>query len=244
MSTLTTALKAEITRGAKREVNKAIAPLRKVNAAHRRDIAALKREVTQLRRELNVAEKALAKAAPSVSTEPEGSTPKRARVTTKGIRSARARLGLSADDFATLAGVSGQTIYLWEADKTTPRPAQVEALVKLRTMGKKEAAKLLEAAGAKPEVAAAGKKPAAKKAPAKKAAVKKASAKKAPTATKRATKAAKSSAGRMVSGNGDTKPSPVKKAASRRTRAQKVAPGGAASPSPAGVAVQQGADQG
>lgn len=234
MSTLTTALKAEITRGAKRELNKAIAPLRKVNAAHRRDIAALKREVTQLRRELKVAEKALAKAAPSVSTEPEDSTPNRARVTTKGIRSARARLGLSADDFATLAGVSGQTIYLWEADKTKPRPAQVEALVKLRTMGKKEAAKLLEAARAKPEMAAAGKKPAAKKA----------SAKKTPTATKRATRAAKSPAGRMVSGNGDTKPSPAKKAASRRPRAQKVAPGGAAHPSPAGVAAQQGADQG
>lgn len=148
MANFMTVLKAEIARGAKREVNKAIAPLRKTNTAQRRDIAALKREVAELKKVLKSGAKPEPKA---LTTDPvskgsgtNASTGPRVRVTAKGIRSTRARLGLSADEFASLCGVTGQTVYLWEAEKTKPRAAQVEALAKLRTLGKKEVAKLLE----------------------------------------------------------------------------------------------------
>lgn len=51
----------------------------------------------------------------------------------------RAKLELSAADYAELVGVSAITIYNWESGKTRPRPKQLEALAEVRKMGKREA---------------------------------------------------------------------------------------------------------
>ena len=51
---------------------------------------------------------------------------------------------LSAD-FGRLAGASGQSIYNWEAGKAVPRASQQAALAAVRGLGKREAAKRLEA---------------------------------------------------------------------------------------------------
>jgi predicted transcriptional regulator len=61
------------------------------------------------------------------------------RFTAKGLRSARKRLGLSAAEYAKLAGVSTATVYNFESGKTNPRQSLVVKLVAIRDMGKKEA---------------------------------------------------------------------------------------------------------
>ncbi len=61
----------------------------------------------------------------------------------------RAKLGLSAGDYARLVGVSGLTIYNWEKGKNRPRNAQLEALAAVRSMGKKQAMARLQQRGGK-----------------------------------------------------------------------------------------------
>jgi len=74
--------------------------------------------------------------------------PARVRFSAKGLIALRRRLGLSAAPMGALLGVSAQTIYNWEAEKTRPRQEQLEAFGSLRGIGKRQvAAKLQELAG-------------------------------------------------------------------------------------------------
>ena len=83
-----------------------------------RQITALEREVAQLRRD-----KTRNAAAGARQAETEGADAPPLRFQARGLRSLRTRLGLGAEDFGRLIGVSGQSIYNWEAEKTTPRRA-------------------------------------------------------------------------------------------------------------------------
>lgn len=141
MANLASVLKAEIARLARREARAQLEPLRKANAGYRRDIAALKREVAGLSREL----KAVSRPAAKASAQARPDEGRKLRFQAKGLKSHREKLGLSAAEYGRLAGVSAQSIYNWEAGKSTPRQAQVEALAALRGIGKREAAKRLEA---------------------------------------------------------------------------------------------------
>jgi DNA-binding transcriptional regulator YiaG len=139
MSNFSSVLKTEITRLARKEIKSAVDPLRKTNGAHRREIAELKRQLASLQREL----KASRKRVPEAN---EGSGKARTmRFTANGMKALRARLGLSAADFGKLVGASGQSVYNWEAGKTVPRASQQTALASVRGLGKREAAKRLEA---------------------------------------------------------------------------------------------------
>lgn len=142
MPNVASLLRAEITRLARKEVRSEVTALRKASAAHRRQIAALKREVTALQGKA----KALAKQAGRKVEVEEPAT--KARFQAKGLRSMRAKLGLSAADLAELLGVSPQSVYNWEHGKSTPRQSQVEAIAALRPLGKKEARRRLEVAAA------------------------------------------------------------------------------------------------
>lgn len=146
MANLASVLKAEIARLARKETKAQLDPLRKANAGYRRDIAALKREVADLSRRLKATSKATAKPATSAADAPENG--RKLRFQAKGLKSHREKLGLSAAEYGALAGVSAQSIYNWEAGKSTPRQTQVAALAELRGMGKREAAKRLEGAAA------------------------------------------------------------------------------------------------
>ena len=59
----------------------------------------------------------------------------------------RDRLGLSAERFGKLIGVTGQSIYAWEAGRSVPRAKQLEAIAALRGIGKKEVRARLAAGG-------------------------------------------------------------------------------------------------
>lgn len=151
MANLTSLLRDEITRLARRQINAEIVPLKKRWAQQRRVIAALKEECSALRRELSQLSKRGTAAAPA-STGPgtaEGGGTRR-RFSADGLRSFRVRLGLTVREVALLLGVSEQTIYNWETASTRPQPAMIEAIAALRALGKREVkARLLELQDAK-----------------------------------------------------------------------------------------------
>ena len=140
MPNLSTILKGEITRLARKEIKAAVDPVRKANASHRKEIAELKRQVASLQRDLKASPKS-AKARTEASEESTAST----RFSVKGLKSLRARLGISAAEFGLLVGASGQSIYKWETGKAVPRASQQGALAAIRGIGKREAAKRLAA---------------------------------------------------------------------------------------------------
>lgn len=139
MPNLSSVIKSEITRLARKEIKGAVEPIRKANAAQRREIAELKRKIVLLQRGLTTSLKK-----PRGGSEEVKESGKNTRFVPKGLKSLRARLGLSASDFGLLVGASGQSVYNWEAGKSVPREAQQVALNAARSIGKREAAKRLE----------------------------------------------------------------------------------------------------
>ena len=135
MPNIATVLKDEITRLARKEVRRETAALQKASSLHRRDIATLKREVAKLQRQVG---RLGAKVLGGPPERPAAVDRGRARFTAKGLRSQRKRLGLSAADYASLVGVTPQSIYNWERETSLPRREQVTAIAALRGIGKKD----------------------------------------------------------------------------------------------------------
>lgn len=135
-------LKAEISRLSRREIRKEVATLKKASASYRREIAALKRHVVALQRKSSAIAK---QTATVVATVPHASSDRPVRFVAKGLRSLRARLGLSAPQLARLLGVSEQSVYNWETKKATPRKEVLAAIIAMRTLGKREAQQRLDA---------------------------------------------------------------------------------------------------
>ena len=142
MQNLIHALKGEITRLAKKEVKAQTAALRAASANYRRDIADLKRVTKDLEQRLAHLERQERK---RVKKSPTPELAEGRRFSARGLKSHRARLGLSAADYGLLAGVSGQMIYMYERGDTKPRKAQVARFVSVRDLGKREARRRLEA---------------------------------------------------------------------------------------------------
>jgi DNA-binding transcriptional regulator YiaG len=140
MKNLTDALRAEITRLAKKEAKAQIGSLKSASAAYRREIAELKRTVRRLERRLRYVEGQERKRAENA---PPAKLADGARFSAKGLKSHREKLGLSARDYGRLAGLSAQTIYGYERGESKPRPAQLAKLVSVRALGKREAERRL-----------------------------------------------------------------------------------------------------
>lgn len=134
-------LKSEITRLSRKTVREQIGPLHTTTNSLRKQHAALKKQVQELQRELAQLRRASERARP----EPEAVNGTQHRFSAKGLKSLRDRLDLSAGDFGLLLDVGGQTIYNWESEKTIPRPAQLPAIAELRSIGKREARRRVEA---------------------------------------------------------------------------------------------------
>lgn len=157
MANLASALKEEIGRLARKEVRQQTAETAKSTARIERDIAALKRQIQDLQRKLSpsrtpsatkktpskkaAAKKANGKAAGAAPKPAESSG--RTRFSAKGLKTERERLGLSADNYGKLVGVSGLSIYNWEQGRARPRESSIAALMSVRGLGKREAAKRL-----------------------------------------------------------------------------------------------------
>lgn len=145
MPNIASVLKQEIARIARRELRAETESLKKAVAAQRAELAALKRRVQALEAEARKSAKARGRAAPAAApAAPDGEATAR-RFSAKGLASNRKRLGLSAEDFGALVGVSGQSIYAWETRRAEPRARHLEAIAALRGLGKREVAARLEA---------------------------------------------------------------------------------------------------
>ena len=141
MPNVATVLKEEIVRLAKKQVRAEIGPLRMANAEFKRSIASLRRESATLQRRI----KYLEKGTPRVmkSADAPGGAP--IRFSPKWVVNDRARLELSAKDYAALVGVTQLTIYNWEKGKSRPHKTKLEAWARVRAMGKREAWNQLDA---------------------------------------------------------------------------------------------------
>jgi DNA-binding transcriptional regulator YiaG len=144
MPNLASAFNEQIRRLSRREITSETKTTRRLTAQHRRDIAALKREVAALRKSISFLE---VQEKRHVSERPAPPTAEGIRFRADGLKSHRAKLGLSAKDYGRLVGVAGLTIYHWEGGKSRPRNAQLAKLAAVRGLGKREALKRLELLG-------------------------------------------------------------------------------------------------
>ncbi len=153
MPNITSVINDQIRRLARREINANNRRIRRLTAQHRRDIAALKRQMSAISKSIaflerqekrRIANPAMLPSAQTSNLGPRG-TPVRFRA--DGLRTHRAKLGLSAKDYGQLVGASGLSVYNWEAGKSRPRKSQVMKLVSVRGLGKREALKRLETLG-------------------------------------------------------------------------------------------------
>ncbi|OGU21758.1 MAG: hypothetical protein A2580_18085 [Hydrogenophilales bacterium RIFOXYD1_FULL_62_11] len=144
MSNIGAVLKSEIARLARKEIKAQIEPLKKANTKLRSDAAALKRSLRELEQQVRQQARATARPAKPAAGDEADAGP-RGRITQAGIRTLRKRTGLSAEDFGTLVGATGQSVYNWENKGVTPSKASVAAMIELRGLGKREIAKRLEA---------------------------------------------------------------------------------------------------
>lgn len=141
MSNLATLLKQEIVRLARREMRGSLLAARKTAIAQRHEIAGLKREVGTLKREVGTLRR-LAPAKPTVAPVAAGN--KKLRFVRKGLQAQRKRLGLSAEGYGKLAGVSDQTVHNWELGHTVPSPQHLAVIAAIRSLSKREAMARLE----------------------------------------------------------------------------------------------------
>ena len=142
MPNITSILKQEISRVARKELRRETAALKKSAASHRAEIAALKRRAAEIERQLRAANRAAPATTPPAANDE--SIPEGIRFSAKGLATHRKRLGLSAGDLALLLGVSTQSVYNWEGGKSRPHRKFLPTLVALRTVGKKETLAHLE----------------------------------------------------------------------------------------------------
>jgi DNA-binding transcriptional regulator YiaG len=138
MPNIAAVLKDEIARIARKETRAQTAEFKKASAQYRAHIAALRRRIDDLERQVKRANKASPRATPAPAEDEEHATHRRFSATR--LAAQRKKLGLSAAEFATLIGVSGQSVYKWEHGEARPRARQLEAIAALRGIGKREAA--------------------------------------------------------------------------------------------------------
>lgn len=146
MSNVMKELKAEISRLAKKEAKREVAPVKKANATYRgliaglrKQVAALQKEVAMLKRSAPWADKVLA-----TKAEPEG----RFWITGKGVKAMRKRTGLTQAKFAKLVGVSVPTVVNWEKTEGKVEIRRKETMARLQGLkgkGKREVAAMVGA---------------------------------------------------------------------------------------------------
>jgi DNA-binding transcriptional regulator YiaG len=144
MPNLTSILNDQIRRLARKEIRAQTKATKRQTAQYRRDIAALKRQVASLHKTVAFLESQEKR---RVTRHPAASAAQPLqgiRFRADGLKSHRAKLGLSAADYGRLVGASGLSVYHWESGKSRPRRQQVAKLVAVRGIGKREALKRLE----------------------------------------------------------------------------------------------------
>lgn len=140
MPNLAAVLRDEIRRLARKEVKTYASGTREAVAQVRREIVTLKRMVKDQQKKIDrIATQGPDRGNKSATAESMSGT----RYSARSVRAQRKRLGLSAEDYGKLVGVSALTIFNWEHGKSRPRKKQLAVLIAMRGIGKREAAKRL-----------------------------------------------------------------------------------------------------
>lgn len=162
MPNIASVLKEEIARLARKEIRIQLKDLKEATKNQRKEISTLKKQIASLEREVIRVERA----GPVPTKKPaEKAAKSKVGLTAKGLKSHRKRMGISAGDYAKLAGVSAATVYNFESGKSNPRQSVLAKLDAVRSMGKREVSALLKSekpAKAKTAKAKPAKKSAAK----------------------------------------------------------------------------------
>lgn len=138
MPNIASLLKDEISRLARKEIRTQVTTTKQAVSRYRREIASLKRQLMAQSRKLAKLERSQGKGGKIVAEASDDGLDN-VRFSAKSVRSQRRRLGLSAENYGKLVGVSGLTIYYWEQGKTRPRKSQLASLAAVRGIGKKQA---------------------------------------------------------------------------------------------------------
>ena len=139
MPNIAAVLKTEIARIARKEVRSQTEEIRKSSAQYRSHIATLRKRIDELERQLKRVGKSAGRTVQAAAESDDDQGTSR-RFSAARLAAQRQKLGLSAADFATLLGVSGQSVYKWEHGESRPRARQLEAIAAVRGIGKREAA--------------------------------------------------------------------------------------------------------
>jgi DNA-binding XRE family transcriptional regulator len=146
MTTFATSLKKEIARIARKELRDEISSLRKGSATYRSEIADLKRKLKSLESQIKALSRATPRPQTASTTAPKIPKPAiRVKPGRKVIFGAaeflalRQQLGFTQAQMGKLVGASSLSIYKWESGKVTPRAAQLEKILAVRKIGKREA---------------------------------------------------------------------------------------------------------
>ncbi len=143
MPNIAAILKDEIRRLARKEAKAQADPTKRAVIQYRTELIGLKRLVQEQQK--RIAYLAARGEQPTSGTQAEEGPLAGMRFSSRSVRAQRRRSGLSAEDYGRLVGVSALTIYHWEHGKAHPRHAQLAALIGLRGIGKREAARRLNA---------------------------------------------------------------------------------------------------
>ena len=152
MSNIAKVLKAEIMRISRKEAKGATQGIGKTNTWLRKIVANLKKRVVLLEKENRRLAATMRKYQVESPKKPDEETSK-ARLTSKGIRSLRNKLGLSQAGFAKLVGVTPYSVHLWETKEgaLSLRDKTKAALLSIRGLGAREAKEKLAEAETKPK---------------------------------------------------------------------------------------------
>jgi DNA-binding transcriptional regulator YiaG len=140
MANFAAALREEICRLARREIRAQTTPTRQAIVRYRHEILRLKRQLREQQRRMDTLERKKTKSSSDVANNEQLAG---LRFSTRSVKAQRRRLGLSAEYYGRLIGVSGLTIYNWEHGRSRPRAAQFEALAAVRGITRSEAAERL-----------------------------------------------------------------------------------------------------
>jgi DNA-binding transcriptional regulator YiaG len=150
MPNIAQVLKGEIARISRREIKDSLIRVHDSNVYLRKAVSELKKKIAVLESEskqLLSFQKTVQKQMPQAGPE----VVEKVRISSKGIRKLRTKLGLSQNSFASLLGVTSQAVFAMEKKegRVKLRPATLSNLLQVRKMGKREAKKRIKELGNK-----------------------------------------------------------------------------------------------
>ncbi|MDO9406747.1 MAG: helix-turn-helix domain-containing protein [Polaromonas sp.] len=154
MTTFAESLKKEIARVAKKELRDEFAALRKSSSNYRGEIAELKRKIKSLDAQVKTLTRVTKRAAPLAAApathapvdKPRGKPGRKVVFGAAELMALRQHLGFTQAQMGQLVGASTLSIYKWESGKVNPRAAQMEKILAVRKIGKREAVKRVQTA--------------------------------------------------------------------------------------------------